>query len=440
MKQAYFKSTLVVFWLSALSFGQYFLPLGNPLEEGLSVEGIDRVSTFLNQMVAEKQVPGSVAVVVRNGKVVFQQASGWADMETNEPMRMDHLFRMASMTKIITTVAALKLFEQGHFTMDTPLETFLPEFSNPVVFDSYNADTQTFNTHPAKNKILMKHVFTHTSGITYPAFVGEGKAGYDKAAIVQAFPKSNAKVTVAEELRKLAQLPLTHEPGESWTYGMNMDVLGRVIEVITGKSYPDFVREEIFKPLQMNRSYFGTPKKEWKNLAKVYTSSEEGIRPYEEKDLNTNLSTDNRASLDYYKAENTQVAFGGADMISCAQDYARFLQMLMNYGSLEGVRILSKKTVQMLETPLFDVQSSDRVASQHGPRVQAGLSVRVMQDELAKFQLISTGSYYWGGYFNTQFWMDRPEQLFYIVLTQYTPDPSEHNNKLKHLVWGSIAD
>jgi CubicO group peptidase (beta-lactamase class C family) len=440
MKKSFIQTSLALFLICGITFAQSFLPIGNPLEEGFSAEGIERISSFLNQMSDQKQVPGSVALVVRNGKVVFNQASGWADMEEKVPMRRDHLFRMASMTKIITTVAALKLFERGYFTMDTPLETFLPEFANPTIFESYDENSGTFTSRPSKNKILMKHVFTHTSGITYPAFVGEGKIGYDQAKIVQAFPKANSNVSVGEELKKLAKLPLAHEPGESWTYGMNMDVLGRVIEVLTGQDYPEFVRDEIFIPLKMNRSYFGVPKKEWKNLAKVYTSSPDGIRPYEEKDLTNNLSTDQRASLDYYKAENTKVAFGGADMVSCAQDYARFLQMLLNYGSLDGVQILSKKTIEMLETPLFDVHTKDLIAAQYGPRVQAGLSVRIMQEELAKFQLVSKGSYYWGGYFNTQFWMDRKEQLFYIVLTQYTPDPSDHNNKLKHLVWGSIAE
>ncbi len=426
------------FFLFLQTYGQY-LPSSSPLAEGLTNEGIERVSKFLNEMPAKGQTPGSVTMIVRNGKMVFLQSSGKANLETGEDMREDHLFRMASMTKLVTTVGALKLFEQGYFTMDTPLETFLPEFSNPEIFESYDSKTGKFKTHPAKNKILMKHVFTHTSGITYPPFVSDGREGYLNAGVMASFPKNGANIKVSDELKKLAKLPISHEPGESWTYGMNMDILGRIIEIITGKSLPIYLKEEIFEPLNMNRTYFGVPENEWKNMAEVYATDETGIHVYTDKDLKKYFNSPNTTSMDYYKNTNTDQVFGGADMISNIKDYSRFLQMIMNNGELDGSRILSKKTIEMLETPLFDVMSEHMVAQSHGPRVQAGLSVRIMQDEIAKFQLISTGSYYWSGYFNTQFWMDRKEKMFYIVLRQHTPEPFKQNDRLKHLIWGSIG-
>lgn len=419
---------------------QEYLPKGDPIKEGMSSIGFTRTSKFLDEMTAEGQVPGSVVIVVRNGKIVFEQASGWADVEKRKPMKMDNLFRMASMTKLITTVGALKLFEEGHFTMDTPLETFLPEFSNPTVFESYNKNSGEVTTYPARNKILMKHVFTHTSGITYPFVVGEGKPFYDKAKITQAFPNPAKNVKVSEELSKLAQLPLSHEPGEGWTYGMNMDILGRVIEIISGKSYAQFIQDEVFNPLKMTRSFFALPRDEWKNLATPYTFYGGKMKIYGDNDIMLNFSSDSRTSMEYYKGKGEKDrVFGGTDLISCAQDYARFLQMIMNYGELDNERILSKKTIEMLETPLFKVISDHKVALKIDPEVHAGLSVRVIQDKIAKFQLISTGSYFWGGYFNTQFWMDRKENLFYLVMMQYAPDPTFQNNRLKHLIWGSIV-
>lgn len=437
MKKQFFTFLWLLF-VSLQTFGQ-FLPSGDPVQEGLTKEGLQRVSSFLNQAAQEKKIPGSVTMIVRNGKVLFQQASGKANVETGESMRMDHLFRMASMTKFVTTVAALKLFERGLFTMDTPLESILPEFANPVVFIRYDAKKGKFITKPAKNKILMKHVFTHTSGIVYPQFTTDGREGYLKTPIAAAFPAPNAGITLAGEIKKLAKLPLTHEPGESWTYGMNMDVLGRVIEVMTGKSFPQFVREEVLQPLKMNRSFFGVPADEWKNVTQVYTPGEKGFMVYDTNVLKKLMFAPETVSMDYYKATNTNMAMGGADLISCAQDYARFLQMILNYGELDGARILSKKTVEMIERPLFEVETKDIVAQGISNKIAAGLSVVIYPERLSKFKLISAGTFYWAGYFNTHFWIDRRENMFAIVLSQYTPDPDDHNAKFRHLAWGSIG-
>lgn len=432
-------TTLALLLFVALQTFAQFLPSGDPIQEGLTKEGLQRVSGFLNQAPADKKIPGSVAMIVRNGKVVFQQASGKATIETGENMRMDHLFRMASMSKFVTTVAALKLFERGLFTMDTPLETILPEFAKSTIFIKYDTKAGKFITKPAKNKILMKHVFTHTSGIVYPQFTSEGREGYMKNPLAAAFPKNGYGVVLEQEIKKLAQLPLTHEPGESWTYGMNMDVLGRVIEVLTGKSFPQFVREEIFQPLKMSRTFYGLPQEEWKNLAQVYTPGEKGFDVYDDGYLRKYMGAPASVSMDYYKATNTNVAMGGADMISCAQDYARFLQMIMNQGELDGARILSKKTVEMIERTLFEVDTKDLVAQGTSSKIAAGLSVVIFPERLSKFKLMSAGTYYWSGYFNTHFWMDRTEKMFAIVLTQYTPDPHDHNGQFRHLVWGSIG-
>ncbi len=430
---------LLTVCISISSFSQSYLPKADPASQGLTSEGLGRLSNYLEQSAKDKKVPGSVTVVVRNGKVVFEQASGKANLETGEAMRMDHLFRMASMSKFITTVAALKLFERGLFTMDTPLETFLPEFANQKIYVGYNSKTGKFSTKPAKNKILMKHVFTHTSGIVYPQFVVDGREGYLKANVVAAFPKPNAGVTLEKELKKLAKLPLRHEPGESWTYGMNMDVLGRVIEVLTGKNFPQFMREEIFQPLKMNRTFIGVPENEWKNIAQVYTPTEKGYSVYDDAAGKKYLAIPDECSTDYYKATNTTVGFGGADVVSCAQDYARFLQMIMNYGELDGARIISKKTVEMIESPLFDVDTKDAVANSFATKVQTGLSVVLTPERMSKFTLVSPGTYFWSGYFNTHFWIDRKENMFEIILTQVAPELNHHNIQSRHFVWGSIG-
>ena len=423
-------------------FAQSGLPTGDPIQAGLSKEGIQRVDAFLTSQTDKKIIPGSIGMIVRHGKVVYKKAFGKANLETGEAMRTDHLFRMASMSKIITAVAGLKLYERGLFTMDTPLGDILPEFANMQVLIGYDTVKHEFITRPAKNKILMKHVFTHTSGIAYPPFASLGHEAYVKANITFAFPKVKSGLKLAEIIQSAAKLPLTHEPGESWTYGMNLEVLGRVIEKLDGRSFPDFLRQELFAPLKMNRTYLGVPTEEWKNVTQVYTRKSNGqLGIYTDQVGRDLMGFSTETSMDFWKDTNTQLAMGGTDVMSNVDDYARFFQMLLNYGELDGARILSKKTVEMIEKPLFDVATKDGVAMGVTGRSQfkAGVTVYVYPEEQAKFETISAGSYFWLGYFGTQFWIDRKEDMFSMVFMQLAPEPTGHNGKYRHLVWGSIA-
>lgn len=431
---------LVLFSFSATA--QTSLPSGDPQQAGFSKEGLVRVDSFLTSQTAKKIIPGSIGMIVRHGKVVYKKAFGKANLETNESMRTDHLFRMASMTKIVTAVAALKLYEKGLFTMETPLEKILPEFKDMQILVGYDSATNKFITRPAKNKILMKHLFTHTSGIVYPPFATLGRDGYINANVVSAFPKANSKNTLSNIIQGVSKFPLAHEPGESWTYGMNLDVLGRVIEVLDGRSFPDFLRQEIFTPLKMKRTFIGVPKEEWKNVTQVYTRDQSGkLGIYDDAVAKMLLGFSTESGMDYWKDTNTQLALGGTDIISCVDDYARFFQMLLNYGQLDGAQIIGKKTVEMIEKPLFELESKDPVAKgvTGSTKYRSGISVYVYPEEQVKFEEISAGSYFWLGYFGTQFWIDRKEDMFAIVMMQIAPENSGHNNKFRHFVWGSLT-
>ena len=435
------KKLILLLFLALNAIAQN-LPTGDPIQAGLSKEGLQRIETFLASQSEKQIIPGSIGMVVRHGKVVYKKAFGKANLETGEAMRTDHLFRMASMTKIITGVACLKLFERGLFTMDTPLETILPEFANMQILVGYDTLAHKFITRPAKNKILMKHLFTHTSGIAYPPFSNLGREGYLSANVTIAFPKANTKLTLADIAQTTAKLPLVHEPGESWNYGMNLEVLGRVIEVLDGRTFADFLRQEIFAPLKMNRTFVGVPSAEWKNMAQVYTQDNTGKKSvYTDEVGKKLLGFSTEMTMDYYKNTNTALAMGGTDIISNVDDYARFFQMLLNYGQLDGTQLLSKKTVEMIEKPLFDVHTNDGVAMGVTGRSQfkAGVTVYVYPEEQAKFETISAGSYFWKGYFGTQYWIDRKEDMFAMIFFQLAPEPTEFNEKFRHLVWGSIA-
>ena len=435
------KKLLLLLFLALNAIAQN-LPTSDPIQAGLSKDGLNRVETFLSSQSEKQIIPGSIGMVVRHGKVVYKKAFGKANLETGEAMRTDHLFRMASMTKIITGVAGLKLFERGLFTMDTPLETILPEFANMQILVGYDTLAHKFITRPAKNKILMKHLFTHTSGIAYPPFSNLGREGYLSANVTIAFPKANTKLTLADIAQTTAKLPLVHEPGESWNYGMNLEVLGRVIEVLDGRTFADFLRQEIFAPLKMNRTFVGVPVEEWKNMSQVYTQNKSGKKSvYTDEVGKKLLGFSTEMTMDYYKNTNTPLAMGGTDIISNVDDYARFFQMLLNYGQLDGVQLLSKKTVEMIEKPLFDVHTNDGVAMGVTGRSQfkAGVTVYVYPEEQAKFETISAGSYFWKGYFGTQYWIDIKENMFALLFFQLAPEPTSFNEKFRHLVWGSIA-
>jgi CubicO group peptidase (beta-lactamase class C family) len=441
LSQITMKKLILLLFLALNAFAQN-LPSGDPIQAGLSKDGLQRVETFLASQTDKQIIPGSIGMIVRHGKVVYKKAFGKANLETGEAMRTDHLFRMASMTKIVTAIAGLKLYERGLFTMDTPLENILPEFANMQILTGYDSVAHKFITRPAKKKILMKHIFTHTSGIAYPPFATLGHEAYVKANVTFAFPKVKSGLKLSEIIQSAAKLPLTHEPGESWTYGMNLEVLGRVIEVLDGRSFPDFLRQEIFQPLKMNRTFVGVPKEEWKNMTQVYTRDKNGkLAIYTDQVGRDLMGFSTETSMEFWKDTNTSLGLGGTDIISNVDDYARLFQMLLNYGQLDGAQILSKKTVEMIEKPLFDVATKDGVAMgvTGSSQFKAGVTVYVYPEEQAKFETISAGSYFWLGYFGTQFWIDRKEDMIALIFMQVAPEPTGHNKKFRHLVWGSIA-
>jgi len=439
MKQLF---QLLLLFIGLNVSAQNALTLGDAQQAGFSKEGLARVDSFLKTETTNKVIPGSIGMIVRNGKVVYKKAFGKANIEKNESMRTDHLFRMASMTKIVTAVAALKLYERGLFTMETPLEQILPEFKEMQVLIGYDEVNKKFITRPAKNKILMKHLFTHTSGVVYPPFATTGKEGYIKSDVPTAFPKAHNNKSLATIIKDAAKLPLAHEPGESWTYGINLDILGRVIEVLDGRSFPDFLRQEIFIPLKMKRTFIGVPSNEWNNLAQVYTKDNSGnFTIYDDGVAKSLLGISTASSMDYWKDTDTKVAFGGSDIVSCVDDYARFFQMILNYGHLDGVQIIGKKTVEMIEKTHYDLETKDPVSFvvAGSTKFRSGISVYVYPEEQVKFEEISAGTYFWLGYFGTQFWIDRKENMFAIIMTQIAPETTGHNNKFRHFVWGSIA-
>jgi len=309
----------------------------SPGSVGMSDERLARIDDMLIKSIDKNQIPGAVALIARNGKIVYYKAFGMAENETKRILKRDDIFRIASQSKAITATAVMMLWEEGKFSLDDPISKYIPEFENAQILDSLNEIDTTYITSPAKGKITIRHLLTHTSGIGY-GIIDNDKFSkmYQKAGIVDLF--ATTPITIEENIKKLARLPLHHEPGKQFTYSEGLDVLGYFIEIMSGKPLDVFFQERIFAPLGMNDTYFYLPDSKKSRLVPVQTIKDGKWIRY----TNSYYDTD-------YPIKGSKTFFsGGAGLSSTAKDYATFLQMYLNDGELNGVRILSRTTVQVI--------------------------------------------------------------------------------------------
>lgn len=395
-----------------------------PETAGLSAERLRRIDTMLTGWVDRGRTNGAVALIARNGKIVYHKAFGYNDNEKKDPIRTDDIYRIASQTKAITSVAAMMLYEEGKFLLDDPVSRYIPEFANPQVLDKFNASDSTYTTVPAKSEITVRQLLTHTSGISY-AQIGtqEANAIYAKAAITSGIGASKEH-TLAADMKKLAKLPLLHQPGERWTYGLNTDVLGYLVEVLSGTSLDEFFRTRIFEPLGMKDTYFNVPAQKQDRVVNIFV--EAGGR------LVKAPSAVPGFLLDYPKTGSTYFS-GGAGLSSTALDYAIFLQMLLNGGEYNGKRLLARNTVRLMTmNQIGDVDfGANKFGLGFGITTQKGSGVLPTPE----------GVFEWGGYFSTTYWADPKEKLIGILYRQLSrvnhPGAAE---RYKVLVYSAIND
>jgi CubicO group peptidase (beta-lactamase class C family) len=399
----------------------------NPEDAGLSAHRLERLSEAMRTYVEQGRLPGAVVMVIRRGELGYLEAFGWRDMESRSPMDEDSLFRIFSMTKPITTVAALILFEENKFLMTDPVSKYLPEFADVQVFVE-ERDGELI-LEPPKSPITVQQLFLHTSG--YPYMVAENVspklAGMYRDAQVLDHHKP-----LAEAIGTLSRLPLLHHPGSAWEYGMSTDILGRLVEVLSGRSLGDFLRERIFEPLGMNETSYIVPEEKSPRVARVYTTNDAGeLEPAPEDDWIFLHDAHKRAALQP----------GGHGLVSTAHDYGRFCRMLLNKGRLDGVRILSRKTVELMTgNHLRD----ERIATGwfDGRRYGFGLGVRTVLDQVPGGSPASLGAYAWDGYANTTFLIDPDEEMIGVFLSQHIPpnQPDQIWERFTNLLYQAIAD
>jgi len=380
------------------------LPLseGTPESVGMSSERINRIDAMCRKAVADGDVPGIAALVARNGKIVYYKAHGYSDNPAKKVLKRDDIFRIASQSKAITSTAVMMLWEEGKFRLDEPVSKYIPEFKNPKVLTGFTYGDTSWTGKPASREITIRHLLTHTSGIGYGEIDGDERFSmiYKKAGVTDLF--TTEKITIGESVRKLATLPLHHNPGEGYTYSEGLDVLGYFIEVVSGMPFDLFLKSRIFDPLGMTDTGFYLPAAKADRLVAVqYPVDGQWVRyPV------TFYDPD-------YPIKGAKSFFsGGAGLCSTAKDYATFLQMYLNGGELNGIRILSRTTVQVIMGNQFP-------ALWEGKGEHYGLAFGVIDQKKQDLGGEgSAGTFNWGGYFNTQYFADPKEQLIGILMKQ----------------------
>jgi CubicO group peptidase (beta-lactamase class C family) len=401
------------------------LASASPESVGMSIERLNRIDAMCQEAVKSGDLPGIVALVARKGKIVFHEAYGMADNTDSKSMEKDIIFRIASQSKAITSTAVMMLWEEGKFRLDDPISKFIPEFKNPQVLTSFKYEDTSYKTEAADKEITIRHLLTHTSGIGYGVIDGDErmKMIYQKAGVTDLF--TTEPITIEESVKKLAKLPLHHNPGEKFTYSEGLDVLGYFIEIVSGMPFDEFLRKRLFDPLGMDDSWFYLPNSKSDRLVTVQKKENGKWIKYPV----TFYDTD-------YPIKGARKFFsGGAGLSSTAIDYATLLQMYLNGGELNGVRILSRTTIQsMMGNQTGDLFGGD--VEYYG--LAFGVVTPAGQD---KGGVGSTGTFDWGGYFNTQYFADPKEQVIGILMKQTQgPVNDETGWKFRQLVGQAIDD
>ncbi|WP_375463787.1 serine hydrolase domain-containing protein [uncultured Methylobacterium sp.] len=399
-----------------------------PQDVGLCADRLERIDAWMRRLVADGRLAGLSVAVARRGRTAFHRAHGLADLARGTPFTTDTVARIYSMTKPLTSVAVMQLYEEGRFQLDDPVARFLPEFSEMRVATGGNR--ARIETEPARRPITIRDLLTHTGGLTY---------GFMDATLVDALYRQRGAdflrpdATLAEVVATVAELPLLSQPGEAWNYSVSTDVLGHLVAVVSGQEFADFLRERVIRPLGMTDTDFFVRPETMPRFAANYAY---------DRDRRLTLCDD---AVDTAFAKAPAIAGGGGGLVSTAADYLRFCRFVLNRGVLDGVRLLGRKTVDLMTmnhlpgdlasvgTPRF------AESSYHG--IGFGLGFSVMLDP-ARAQIVGTpGEVAWGGMASTAFWIDPAEDLAVVLLTQLVPSSALPIRKeLRVLTYAALTD
>ncbi len=400
-----------------MASGKHGLPEVEPEKVGMSSERLKRIKPTLMKFVEEGKAAGFITAISRHGKLVHFETMGKMDVAAGKPMQEDAIFRWHSMTKPVIAVATMMLYEEGHFGLNDPIAWYLPEFSKMNVYQDDGSLT------PAKEPIRIKHLLTHTAGLSYYLWNHPVGKMYQDAGLITNYARLNG-TTAEDYVKTIASLPLIAEPGTKWEYSEGMGVLGRLVEVISGQPLSQFFRERIFKPLDMKDAGFFVPADKMDQLMVQYLPTKEGsIEPVTGDDLAHGIY--GRISNDYSRPPSFES--GSSGLAGSTRDYLRFAQMLANEGELDGVRLLSPASINLMMSnqlgPEFgDQPLGDMGSYAHSARgIGFGFCGLVVKDAAATTTIGSDGEYSWGGGASTDFWIDRKKGIVGLIMTQLSP-------------------
>lgn len=398
------------------------LARAQPETVGMSSERLARLGKELQQYVDDGRLAGAVALVARRGQVVFLEAVGHRDLESKSPQKTDDLFRIASQTKALVSTAILMLQEEGELLISDPVSKFIPELANHKVARALEGGG--YDVVDAQRPITLRHLLTHTAGVGY----GSGPAADAwKEAGIQGWYFADRDEPIGETMARLAKLPFDGHPGERFIYGYSTDILGAVVEKASGVDLATFLRTRIFEPLGMTDTHFYLPKAKRDRLTTVYSASDEGLT----KAPDPGAMVGQGAYVDGPRKSFS----GGAGLLSTAADYYRFLQMMLNGGSLGEARILAPSTVRLMTTNHIGNRFT------WGAGSGFGLGFSVVEHVGQRGQPGSVGEFGWGGAYHSTYWVDPEEELVVVYLTQLIPagDIDDHA-KIRALVYSSILE
>jgi CubicO group peptidase (beta-lactamase class C family) len=423
MTSSFARRVLLLSLVPALLAGQTATARKPALDHGFSTERLARVDGFLQQYVDSNRIGGAVALVLRDGDVVYERAAGWADREAGRRMTPDAMFRIASQTKALTSVAIMMLVEEGKIALSNPVSQFIPAYARTTVAIRSDSGRQIVL---AMRRITIRDLLTHTAGISYgvdsllaPLYAAKGlgpEAGFG-------WYTADKDEPICATMERLATLPFMRQPGDAWVYGYSTDILGCVVERASGVPLDEFIRARITRPLGMTDTHFYVPTSQRQRLVAVYATDS----------LNhaTRAPDGSRGQGHYVDGPRRSFA-GGAGLVSTARDYARFLQMLLNGGELNGVRLLSPKTV--------DLMTSNQVGALFNANGQGfGFGFSINEKLGVDNTTMSVGTYGWGGAYGSQYRVDPKERVVLVFMINQLPNRSDVAAKFPNAVYQALV-
>jgi len=430
-------SLVLLFALAACGFQQEqrsALTEVAPELAGFSPERLALADSLINEYVQKDWLPGGVFLLARHGKIVYYKNFGYRSTAKDSLYQKSDIFRIASMSKAVTCVSIMQLYERGKLRLDDPVSQYIPAFKNATVLENFNDEDSTYTTVPAWRPITIRMLLTHTAGLMYGY-----RAPHPFNIIYRKFKLTTAGFaseteTTEDFVNRIAQVPLAFQPGEQYRYGLNIDVLGRIVEVVSGQTLADYFQENIFDPLGMTDTQFYLSKEKQSRLVPMYAQGN---------DDHLSMTTDGgmAKTTEYPKFEDVGYYAGGAGLTSTAMDYAHFIEALVNNGEFNGQRILGRKTLEVMTADQLISLNKKGTGYSNIPGNTYCLGFNLRTEEGAGINSKSPGTFEWGGYFSTKFFIDPKEDLIFVGMTQIMPfSHGEFYDKLTAILYGAIEN